>query len=77
MSIQQKFTTVCAIALLCIVGSLKAQLTVIPSSTAALLTAKLTGPGITIISDTLICNTQANGTFRSVSTPIALDSGII
>lgn len=77
MSIQQKFTTVCAIALLCIVGSLKAQLTVIPSSTSALLTAKLTGPGITIISDTLICNTQANGTFRSVSTPIALDSGII
>ncbi|NCX95896.1 MAG: gliding motility-associated C-terminal domain-containing protein [Chitinophagia bacterium] len=54
-----------------------AQLTVYPSSTAALLTAKLTGPGITIISDTLICNTAANGTFVSVSTPIALDSGIL
>jgi len=54
-----------------------AQLTVTPSSTAALLAAKLTGPGITIVSDTLTCNTQANGTFTSVSTPIAIDSGII
>ncbi|MBC7552652.1 MAG: choice-of-anchor L domain-containing protein [Taibaiella sp.] len=54
-----------------------AQLTITPSSTSALLAAKLAGPGITILSDTLICNNLANGTFTSVSTPIAIDSGII
>ncbi len=54
-----------------------AQLTVTPTSTAALLAAKLAGPGITIVSDTLICNGLANGTFVSASTPIVIDSGII
>lgn len=54
-----------------------AQLTVVPSGTAASLAAKLAGPGITIVSDTLICNTLGNGTFVSVSTPVAIDSGII
>ena len=54
-----------------------AQLTVTSGSTSALLAAKLAGPGITIVSDTLICNSGANGTFVSVSTPIVLDSGII
>lgn len=54
-----------------------AQLTVVPSGTAASLAAKLAGPGITIVSDTLICNTLANGTFVSVGTPIGIDSGII
>ena len=54
-----------------------AQLTVVPSGTAASLAAKLAGPGITIVSDTLICNTQANGTFVSNATPIGIDSGII
>ena len=53
------------------------QLTVTPSGTAASLTATLAGPGVTIISDTLICNTTANGTFTSVATPIALPTGII
>jgi|GEM_PF-1028478 len=54
-----------------------AQLTVTPTGTAASLTAKLAGAGVTIVSDTLVCNAQANGTFVSVSTPIALDSGVI
>ena len=54
-----------------------AQLTVVPTGTAASLAAKLAGPGITIVSDTLICNAQANGTFVSNATPIAIDSGII
>ena len=54
-----------------------AQLVVTPTGTAASLTAKLAGPGITIVSDTLICNTLANGTFVSTSTPIASDSGVI
>ncbi len=54
-----------------------AQLSVVPSGTAASLAAKLAGPGITILSDTLICNTLGNGTFVSVATPIAIDSGII
>ena len=54
-----------------------AQLIVIPSATAAALTAKLAGPGIIIVSDSLICDNTANGIFVSVATPIALDSGII
>ena len=53
------------------------QLTVTPTSTAALLAAKLAGPGITIVSDTLICNALGNGTFVSNATPIGIDSGII
>ncbi len=57
-----------------------AQLTVTPSGTAASLVAKLAGSGVTIVADSLICNTLANGTFVSASrttTPLAIDSGII
>ena len=59
--------------------SASAQLIVTPTSTAASLAAKLAGPGITIISDTLVCNTLANGTFvvGPTTTPIGIDSGII
>ncbi len=56
---------------------LHAQLTVTTVSTASALVAKLAGPGVTIVSDTLICNTAGSGTFVSVSTSIRLDSGII
>ncbi len=54
-----------------------AQLTITPTGSAASLAAKLAGPGITIVSDTLICHSLSNGTFVSVSTPITLDSGIV
>jgi len=54
-----------------------AQLTVTPNQTATILATKLAGPGITISAPTLTCATQANGTFISVSTLLAIDSGII
>jgi len=53
------------------------QLTVVPSQPAALLAAKLTGPGITVTSPVLTCAPVANGTFKSVTTPIVIDSGIV
>ena len=53
------------------------QLTVTPSMTAAVLAAKLAGPGITITAATLTCAAVANGTFVSVATPLTIDSGII
>ncbi len=53
------------------------QLTVTPSHPAAVLAAKLAGPGITISSPTLTCAALANGTFTSVTTPITIDSGIV
>ena len=55
----------------------RAQLTVTSSSTSSLLASKLAGQGITIVSDSLICNTAASGTFVSTATPIGLDSGIL
>ncbi|NDC41270.1 MAG: hypothetical protein EBZ77_06940, partial [Chitinophagia bacterium] len=54
-----------------------AQLSVTPSGSAASLAAALAGPGVTIVSDTLICNNSANGTFTSVATPIGLPNGIL
>ncbi len=53
------------------------QLTVTPGQPAAILAAKLAGPGITILSPTLTCPTVANGTFVSVATPLTIDSGIL
>ena len=53
------------------------QLTVTPGQPAAILAAKLAGPGISIISPTLTCAGVANGTFISRSTPLTIDSGII
>ncbi len=54
-----------------------AQLTVSPNQTAAALANKLAGPGIIISAPVLTCATQANGTFISVSTLLAIDSGVI
>jgi gliding motility-associated-like protein len=54
-----------------------AQLAVNPNQTAAVLSSKLTGPGITISSPVLTCTGVANGIFHSVSTPITIDSGIL
>lgn len=54
-----------------------AQLTVTSGRTAAVLAAKLAGPGITISSPVLTCPAVANGTFTSVTTPIVIDSGVL
>jgi gliding motility-associated-like protein len=54
-----------------------AQLTVVPSQPAAVLAAKLAGNGISISAPVLTCAAVANGTFRSVTTPIVIDSGIV
>jgi len=54
-----------------------AQLTVAAGQPAAVLAAKLAGPGITISSPVLTCATVASGTFVSVLTPLSIDSGII
>ena len=53
------------------------QLTVNPNQTAVVLANKLAGPGITISAPVLTCAGAANGTFRSVTTPIMIDSGIV
>jgi gliding motility-associated-like protein len=53
------------------------QLTVVPTHPAAVLAAKLAGPGISISAPTLTCGALANGTFTSVTTPITIDSGIV
>ncbi len=53
-----------------------AQITVVPSATAAALAAKLTGPGVIIISPTLTCLSTAEGTFSGPST-LSFDSGIV
>ena len=53
------------------------QLTVNPNQTAVVLASKLTGGGITISSPVLTCPGVANGTFKSVTTPINIDSGIV
>ena len=53
------------------------QLTVTPSQPAAILAAKLAGPGISIMSPTITCPGVANGIFISRSTPLTIDSGII
>lgn len=53
------------------------QLTVVPTHPAAVLAAKLAGPGISISSPVLTCAGVANGTFVSVLTPITIDSGVI
>ena len=56
-----------------------AQLVVTPTGTAASLAAKLSGPGITIVSSVLTCAATGNGTFVTgpIATPIGIDSGII
>lgn len=66
-----------AISLLLFSLPATAQLSVSPGQPAATLAAKLAGNGISISSPTLTCAAVANGTFTSVATPIAIDSGII
>ncbi len=76
----KKYITLLVALFITLTHTVSAQLTIAPGSTAALLSNKLAGPGITIISDTLVCNNAANGIFRSViaaGNPISIDSGII
>ena len=54
----------------------KGQVTVVPGATAAMLASKLVGTGVTIISPTLTCPSNANGTFSGISS-LSFDSGIV
>ncbi len=52
------------------------QITVVPGATAMTLANRLVGSGVTIISATLTCPSNANGTFTGPSS-LAFDSGIV
>ena len=54
----------------------KAQITITPSATAAVLAAKLTGPGVLVLNPVLTCASNAEGTFFGPST-LSFDSGIV
>ncbi|XZF16094.1 choice-of-anchor L domain-containing protein [Chitinophagaceae bacterium MMS25-I14] len=54
-----------------------AQLSVTPGQTAQALAQKLAGPGITVQNATLTCPSNANGTFKTVTSNLGLDSGIV
>lgn len=56
--------------------SLEAQITITPSITAAALANKLAGPGVLILAPKLTCPSNANGTFKGVSS-LGFDSGIV
>ena len=77
---------VCVSLLLCMTGiSGFAQMVVTPTSTAAALSAALGGPGVTISSPVLTCNSLSNGTFNAAAgttigasgTPWGIPTGII
>lgn len=54
----------------------RGQITITPGATAMTLANRLVGSGVTIISATLTCPSNANGTFRGTSS-LSFDSGII
>ena len=60
-----------------IVNHAFSQLVVTPGATAVTLASALAGPGVTILSPTLTCPTESNGTFTSVGTPLAMSNGIV
>src|SRR3954469_13307149 len=65
-------------ALLGLSFSVKAQILVSTDKTAAILAGELLGTGVTIMSPTLTCPGNANGTFTtSTVSPIGIGRGII
>lgn len=56
---------------------IKAQISVIPSSSAAQLAQYLTGSGVTITNVSLTCPQDAAGIFNGVNSNMGLDSGVI
>ena len=67
------FTVICSVVLPLFAT---AQITITPSATAAVLAAKLTGPGVIVTSPVLTCTPTAEGTFAGLST-LSFDSGIV
>ena len=53
-----------------------AQMTVVPSVTAAAMANKLAGPGVVVLNPVLTCPSNAYGTFYGTST-LSFDSGIV
>ncbi len=70
----KKFLVLSVIVFAC---SAKAQINIVASQTAAVLSQKLAGQGITIMNPVLNCPSGANGVFDVVSSNLGLDSGII
>lgn len=56
---------------------IKAQVSVIPSDSAALFAKYLSGSGVTITNASLNCPKDASGIFNGVNSTLGLDSGII
>ena len=74
-----KFCNVLCLIICCILISHNAfsQLVVTPSVSAATLAATLAGPGVVILSPTLTCPSESNGTFTSTGTLLAMSNGIV
>ena len=53
-----------------------AQLSVSPNKTAAQLAAALVGPGVTIVSSSMNCPSNANGTFTTGSNALSISDGV-
>jgi gliding motility-associated-like protein len=61
-----------------LIGVANAQINVVSNQTATALANKLAGAGVTVSNAVFNnCDTQANGIFTVVSSPIGLDSGIV
>ena len=77
LSRQLSAYALCICFAMCYMNTAKAQVTVINSSSAATLATALIGSGVTLISPTLTCPTDASGTFSVVSSTLGIPSGVV